>query len=87
VTKNFLIISVLLTCLLTACAGVLIRPLEYRELRIDPDNAGFYYRICLDYAWYNSNKCRKWKVDRYDLTDKKIRKQLIDMGFTATVNK
>lgn len=60
--------------------------LELRTLRLRKD------RPALEYAWRECAKkglfgCSQWvqKTEVYDLTDPKIRAQLVDMGFVMKV--
>lgn len=75
--------------LIAACASmpdVIIPDLPLRTLKIDPDNAGLKYQyvICLKKFL---GRCTKSEIhiDRYDLTDPAMRRKLIDMGFTVTI--
>jgi hypothetical protein len=59
--------------------------LENRRLDVSPDRPGFVYK------WTECSKkflgiCRKTvqREDFYDLTNPAVRKELFDMGFTAT---
>lgn len=60
--------------------------LELRTLRISPDLAGFEYQysVCSKKFFVICTE-HKMVKETYDLTDKKIRQQLIDMGFVARV--
>jgi hypothetical protein len=60
--------------------------LELRTLRLSRSGPSleYQYREC---ARSFLGVCTKWgvKVERYDLTDKKVRDKLIDMGFVMKV--
>lgn len=71
---------------LTYCATLLPPSLERRTLRLSKDKPSFVYQyetcvkkllfVCVETAM---------TVDEYDLTDSKVREQLINMGFVARV--
>lgn len=70
----------------SGCSAAPLAPkLEDRRLRLVPDKAALYYeheRCVKKFLGICTKK--EWQVDVYDLTDPTVRKQLIDMGFTAT---
>ena len=77
----------LLSLLSLSCASKTVIPnLEYRTLYIDPDKPGLFYNYCVKRAWLG-DRCKKWQRDEYDLTDKKMREKLINMGFKLKVIK
>lgn len=60
--------------------------LELRELRLSPDFPGFVYQYELCEKKFLGICTKKvWKIEKFDLTDAVVRKQLVDMGFTARV--
>lgn len=69
-----------------ASTELLVPSLERRTLDLSRSFPGFIYRyeVCVKKFL---GMCRKWeqRVDEYDLTDIKVRNQLIDMGFVAKV--
>lgn len=81
---TLLLIILPLSCARFATASV--PKLELRTLRLNPDAPGFIYQyeecvssfigICFE---------TEMKIEKYDLTDQKVRSQLIDMGFVAKV--
>jgi hypothetical protein len=81
-----------ITCLIisaSSCASWQIRgvrSLEQRTLDIAPDFAGFvYYQEECKSEFLGI--CMKHEIVKYtyDLNDEKVRQQLIDMGFAASV--
>lgn len=66
----------------------LVPRLEQRTLFLSPDLAGFYYdyEVCTKSLIGICLK-KEMKHETYDLTDPAVRKQLIDMGFSASVEK
>lgn len=65
----------------------IVPPLNQRELRISKDKPSLLFN------YFTPRKCGVFKlltcwdhhVDEYDLTDPKIRQNLIDIGFIAKV--
>lgn len=59
-----------------------------RTLRLSPDRPGleYQYEVCSAKFLGLCTK-REMHVDRYDLTDPLVRRQLIDMGFVVAREK
>lgn len=67
------------------CASATVVPrLENRTLFISKDFAGFWYKYCVKKKFF-SRKCKEWKIDKYDMSNKDVRMKLINMGFVARV--
>jgi hypothetical protein len=81
-------IMLLWTMPLTSCASSLkqLPTLKHRALRIDSEQARFYYQweVCTGKLWWK--KCRMER-EYYDFTDKKQRGQLKTMGFKLKIVK
>lgn len=78
-----------LTMCFFGCASLGIAsvpPLEMRTLRFSPDapTLEYQYWVCVKKFLWNCTKT-EMKVEKFDLADPVIRKQLIDMGFVARV--
>lgn len=70
----------------SGCSAATLAPrLEDRRLYLKPDAPALFYEyeICVKKFLGICTK-KAWHVDVYDLTDPEVRKQLIDVGFTAT---
>lgn len=86
-----LFLALFLMLVLAACTSLaeIESPpaLENRTLRISSDLAGFEYqwRECVKSGLFG--RCREWAMrkETFDLTDLKVREQLIHMGFVARV--
>jgi hypothetical protein len=63
-------------------ASLSVPKLENRTLRLDPDRPGLFYQYCEQHKFLSS-ECKTWHVDRYDLTDEGVRKDLIARGFVV----
>ena len=68
------------------CSSIpLVPSLPQRTLRISTVVPGFeyHYEVCIKTIIVCVKK--EWRTDYYDLTDLKVRNQLIDMNFVAKV--
>jgi len=81
---QMMLFSIIFIGSLISCATALVPKLELRTLRLSKDFPGFEYRYCVKKKLFRS-KCKTWKIDKYDLTDVKVRERLINMGFIAKV--
>ncbi len=82
-------LMLLLMILSGSCASLaepLLPRLEQRTLRIDPNAPGFVYqyRVCVRKVMSVCFK-HEMRVEKFDLSDPAVRKQLIDVGFVARV--
>jgi hypothetical protein len=89
ISRSKSVLTLLLISLSSACAsfaGPSLVTLELRTLRLSRDFAGFEYRyeVCRK-TFLGACVKKEWVVDKYDLTDPKVRAQLVDMGFVARV--
>ena len=82
--KKFLLIFLVGAC--ASIPDVIIPDLPQRTLLVDPDAVGlkYPYKICTKKFL---GKCTKYEmhIDRYDFNDAQLRRKLIDMNFTCTV--
>jgi hypothetical protein len=79
-------VKILLFVMLSfSCASKTIIPImENRVLFLSPDKPTAYYNYCAKRSFI-SKKCKKWVKEEWDLTDKRTREKLINMGFKFKV--
>jgi hypothetical protein len=63
----------------------IVPPLKDRVLRIAMEKPSlfYHYKEPYDCGAFGAFTCYRDKVDEYDLTDPRVRKHLIDIGFVA----
>jgi hypothetical protein len=73
------VLGFMIGLIIASCASIVIPTLDNRTLLVSPDSPELIYPYCKEkgkFIFWEKKDCKTFVIDRYDLTNEEIRKEL-----------